>query len=149
MNKKIIKTICYLIMFCILTISLTGCSKDDKNKELKQKINDEISYLDTKIVSMLNKANGISLENYIVKAEQINQTSNNEGQSSTSNKSQKESSESNSDTGGDSQSSGGDSSAGGAGDSPSSKGQNNTKNVKYKMEEMKSYYKIEKLIGIL
>ena len=30
-----------------------------------------MAYLDTKLVAMLNEANGISIENYIVKAEKI------------------------------------------------------------------------------
>lgn len=79
--KNTIKTIfIYMCMLCILSISLAGCGKKDENEILKDKINSEIAYLDTKLVDMLNNINGISIQNYIVKAEQVNEK---EGSSNT------------------------------------------------------------------
>ncbi len=74
MNKKSKKFILYFFIFCFLLLTLTGCStNDDDENVLKDKIKSEISYLDTRLIGMLNSANGISLENYIVKAEEINE----------------------------------------------------------------------------
>lgn len=74
MNKKSKKIILYFIIFCFLLISLTGCGANSNEEEiLKDKVKSEISYLDMKLIGMLNNANGISLENYIVKAEEINE----------------------------------------------------------------------------
>ena len=77
MNKKIIKSICFILILCILSISLTGCSENNGNESIQEKIDSELAYLDTKLIGMLNKANGISLENYIVKAEKINENTKN------------------------------------------------------------------------
>lgn len=80
MYNKTRKMLVFLCIIAILGIHLTGCSKNDENKILKDKINSEIAYLDTKLVDMLNDINGISIQNYIVKAEQVND---NEGSSNT------------------------------------------------------------------
>lgn len=144
MNKKIIKIVYSLVIFCILTISLTGCSKNEDDKTLKDKLNNEISYLDTKLIAMLNKANGISFENYIVNAEQISDQSTNSGtKASISSKSQEGSNSSSgseggsdsssSSAGGNSEGSGDSKTLGGSGNSSNSGGQANTQNVKYKM----------------
>lgn len=84
MYKKIEKSIYLVIIFYILAISLTGCSDSNSNdnKVLKEKVSKEIEYLELKLIDMLNYTNGISLYNYIVKAEQISTT--------TSSKSEKE-----------------------------------------------------------
>lgn len=60
-----------ILMLLILTISLSGCSKKEDDKTLKQKIASEIKYLDTELVNMLNRTNGLSFENYIVEAEEV------------------------------------------------------------------------------
>ena len=71
----------YLGIFSVLILSLTGCDKKEDSKELEEKINAELSYLDIKLITMLNKINGISYENYIVKADKIN-TESKSGESS-------------------------------------------------------------------
>lgn len=79
--KNITKTVLiYMCMLYVLSISLAGCGKNDESEILKDKINSEIAYLDTKLVDMLNNINGISIQNYIVKAEQVNEE---EGSSNT------------------------------------------------------------------
>lgn len=56
----------------------------DENELLKDKVKEEINYLDSKISSMLNSLNNINLRNYIVKSEEINtQSSGDEGQKSS------------------------------------------------------------------
>lgn len=72
MYSKTRKILVLLSMITVLGVFLTGCSKNDENKILKDKINSEIAYLDTKLIDMLNNVNGISIQNYIVKAEQVN-----------------------------------------------------------------------------
>lgn len=74
MNKMKKKTIPILLML-VLTISLTGCGKKDETETLNQKIVSEIEYLDNSLINMLNNTIGISFENYIVKAEQVNEKS--------------------------------------------------------------------------
>ena len=81
MNNKFIKIMLYLGIFSVLILSLTGCDKKEDSKELEEKINAELSYLDIKLITMLNKINGISYENYIVKADKIN-TESKSGESS-------------------------------------------------------------------
>lgn len=73
--KKIKKTIIPILIMAILTISLAGCGKKDKVEVLNEKIVSEIEYLDTTLIDMLNNTIGISFENYIVKAEQVNEES--------------------------------------------------------------------------
>lgn len=50
---------------------LTGCSKNEDEETLKQKIASEIKYLDTQLINMFNQANGLSFENYIVEAQEV------------------------------------------------------------------------------
>lgn len=68
-NKKFIS---FTIML-VLVLSLTGCGKQDETETLEKKITSEIEYLDTSLINMLNNTIGISFENYIVKAEQVNE----------------------------------------------------------------------------
>lgn len=70
MNKTIKKSISIFILL-ILTIMLTGCSKNEDEETLKQKIASEIKYLDTQLINMFNQANGLSFENYIVEAQEV------------------------------------------------------------------------------
>lgn len=48
---------------------MTGCSKEEEKKDLKEKVNEELNYLDTHIISILNNLNNISLENYKITSE--------------------------------------------------------------------------------
>ena len=64
-----------MILFALLLIvTLSGCQKQDDTEILKLKVNEEIQYLDTNIISMLNKLNNISFENYYVTTENIKLT---------------------------------------------------------------------------
>lgn len=62
--------------FVIFTIFLqifilTGCQNKSEDQLLKEKGVQEIKYLDSKLIGMLNHLNGISFENYMVVSEQI------------------------------------------------------------------------------
>lgn len=128
MKNKVIKIIVYIVVLFVLILSLAGSSSNNDNQVLEEKISTELSYLDTKLIAILNKVNGISLENYIVKADEISAQSQS---SSSSSKSQQESSseegkkESNSSTEGTS-------SQGTSGNADG--GQSTKKNLKYTME---------------
>ena len=67
-NKLIIS-----ILLLIAMIILTGCSnQESSNDDNKEKVVQELDYLDTHIVSIINKLNNINLENYNVTSEEIN-----------------------------------------------------------------------------
>lgn len=118
-----------MIIFLLLAISLTGCSKNNDSETINVKVNEEISYLDSKLIAMLNKTNGISLENYIVTAEEVKEkSSTSESKSSSSNKSQGDSEESSQENDGSSE---GKTNSGTSG---SDSEQSNTDNVRYTME---------------
>jgi len=85
MNNKIKKSMSLIIIFCILAISLTGCSNQDENQIMEEKIGREIEYLELRLVDMLNNVNGISLYNYIVEAEQINEQTSSKGTTNQNN----------------------------------------------------------------
>lgn len=149
MNKKIKKSVILMIIFSILTISLTGCTNQDENQIMQEKVGREIEYLELRLVDMLNNVNGISLYNYIVKAEQISEQttpkSSGDGNSVAVQAEETEQSSS-----GQGQSQGGSSDQGQSGSGNSSQGQggnsgqsqsseasaegSNNSNVLYKME---------------
>lgn len=68
-KNKIIFSV--LIILSIIAITLSGCSNDTSNEEMKSKIARELDYLDTQIISILNDLNNISLQNYTVTSEEI------------------------------------------------------------------------------
>lgn len=67
---KKIKNI-FVVFTIISIITMTGCSKNDDKENLKDKINEELNYLDTHIISMANNLNNISLENYKITSESV------------------------------------------------------------------------------
>lgn len=139
-NNKYIKIIVYTIIFSILTIFLTGCSNNDVEIS-KEKIQSEFEYLDTKLITLLNVVNGISLENYIVKSEKVKENSNSSesGGNSASKQSSTSSSEGGSEQsgieGGNEENGNSNSSASGGESNSSSSSSSEGKNVRYKMEE--------------
>lgn len=85
MRKNKFALLILVVILVFFTISLTGCNNNNVNEDKKSKIIQELDYLDTKIVSILNKLNNISLENYAITSEEISlgeESSN--GKSSTS-----------------------------------------------------------------
>ncbi|MDO5555192.1 MAG: hypothetical protein Q4G09_00620 [Clostridia bacterium] len=69
-RNKIILSILFLCL--INLIFLIGCSnKNDLEEDTKNKIVQELEYLDTQIISILNQLNNISLQNYNVTSEEV------------------------------------------------------------------------------
>lgn len=60
-----------LVILSIIVITLSGCNNDTGNEDMKSKIERELDYLDTQIISILNDLNNISLQNYTVTPEEI------------------------------------------------------------------------------
>lgn len=72
MKKISWSKISILVMILVLSISLTGCSKNKNDrKDVLQKLGNEVEYLDTQILGMLNNINGISYQKYKVESEQV------------------------------------------------------------------------------
>lgn len=81
-NRLFIVVIIIMQMFF-----LTGCSRKDDGKELKNKVDEEMKYLDSQIVGMINNLNNISYKNYLVlqqnKDENKDKNSNNQNNTSS------------------------------------------------------------------
>lgn len=89
-NKKIknkcIKLVALsCILICIL-ITLSGCTAQEEN-DVGQKVEEELRYLDDKLVSMLNQLNHIQYMGYVITEEQ-NQESNKKSASGSSSNSE-------------------------------------------------------------
>lgn len=89
------KSIKYLLIIClILILSLTGCSKGEKDEELgdlEEKVKTEISYLSVELIDMMNKLNNIYFTTYKVEAKEVSPnteggTSKESGENDTENK---------------------------------------------------------------
>ncbi len=88
----------FLILVMMLCMFLTGCSNQTTNEDTKSKVAQELEYLDSQIVSIANKLNNISMQNYTILSEEVSLGEESSGGSS----------------GGQSGSSGGESSGGGS-----------------------------------
>lgn len=63
----------YFILFIFCLLLLTGCKNNKTEEEYtRTKIMHELDYLDTQIISMLNKLNNISFRNFNITSEEIN-----------------------------------------------------------------------------
>lgn len=62
----------FLIVLIVFLFCLTGCS-DNKvsNEDTKTKVIQELDYLDTKITSIANRLNNITLQNYTITSEEV------------------------------------------------------------------------------
>lgn len=77
-----------LIIFSSLLLTILGftsCSFENKGEEelLKEKVVQELEYLDTKIISMLNGLNNINFENYAVTSKEVKIDESNKEESET------------------------------------------------------------------
>lgn len=102
MRKNIID---FSFFILILVFSLTGCGNQTSNNEdTKEKVAQEIEYLDSQIVSLVNKLNNISMQNYAISSEEVNLGEENSSGTSSSQSGNEASGGSNSGTsGGDEQ----------------------------------------------
>ena len=71
MRKNIIG-FSFFILILTLVFSLTGCGNQTTNEDTKTKVSQEIEYLDSQIVSLVNKLNNISMQNYAISSEEVN-----------------------------------------------------------------------------
>lgn len=90
MIKRIKKYICYLLIISSILL-LSGCSNKSQDELLVSKLSSEMKYFDSTISTMLNKANGLTFENYKVVAQKIENDSQGSGGGAKESK-QKESS---------------------------------------------------------
>ena len=68
----ILRKIFLVIINLLLILLLTGCGDNKTEDELKmEKVEQEMSYLDNKIIDIMNKLNNISFSNYKVVSEDI------------------------------------------------------------------------------
>lgn len=72
-NIYYMQKIIFLLVICLFT--LTGCNNKNNEDKLKSKIQDQISYLEKDLISMLNGFNNISYSNYKIEKKQGTQGS--------------------------------------------------------------------------
>lgn len=131
--KKIIIT----ILICSTIFTLTGCDKKISDEELKkEKVDQELEFLDTKFISLMNLLNNMSFTDYKVATEDIKEedksdksSSNNNSESSNSNKESSSSEEEKSSK------SSSESSSGSSSNSSQQESNNKEKNQIFKLEE--------------
>ena len=68
---EILRKLSIIFLIIITLFSLTGCNKNKDDSIKKEKVNQEMSYLDSKIIAMLNRLNNISFSNYKVVSEDV------------------------------------------------------------------------------
>lgn len=138
-KEKFFKSTILIILIIFVFFSLTGCGKKQSEEELsKQKLDQEIQYLDTKFVSLMNMLNNISFSNYKVTSEEVKEEKD-ESKGNTSESGQGDSKSSseggaNSESGGESGSNSGPESQSESGEESSS-GDNKEKNKIFKLTE--------------
>lgn len=70
--KKILKLNLCLLNIFILILFLCGCNSNDEDKtSIEQKVNTEISYIDSELVSIVNKLNNVNYAKYKVAIEEV------------------------------------------------------------------------------
>ncbi len=138
-KEKFFKSTILIILIIFVFFSLTGCGKKQSEEELsKQKLDQEIQYLDTKFVSLMNMLNNISFSNYKVTSEEVKEEKD-ESKGNTSESGQGDSKSSSeggasSESGGESGSNSGPESQSESGEESSS-GDNKEKNKIFKLTE--------------
>ena len=85
MNKLFI-----IILICL--ILLTGCNTKDNEEIREEKILTEVEYFSSKFISISNKLNNISLDNYAIISKKVSSASNSEDGSSNKSSSEADSS---------------------------------------------------------
>lgn len=138
-KEKFFKSTILIILIIFVFFSLTGCGKKQSEEELsKQKLDQEIQYLDTKFVSLMNMLNNISFSNYKVTSEEVKEEKDeSKGNSSESGQGDSKSSSeggASSESGGESGSNSGPESQSESGEESSS-GDNKEKNKIFKLTE--------------
>lgn len=137
-KERFFKSILLIILIIFMLFTLTGCGKKQSEEELsKQKLDQEIQYLDIKFVSLMNMLNNITFSNYKVTSEDIKEEKD-EGKGNSLDSGQGDSKSSSeggasSESGGDSNSSSGSESE--SGEKSSSGGDSKEQNKIFKLTE--------------
>ncbi len=71
MQQKSIQILKFFFFLLLAFMLLTGCSQKTEEELLAEKIEEEIEFLDSYLISSLNQMNHISLQNYQMKAQEI------------------------------------------------------------------------------
>jgi len=71
MRKNIVGFSFFILMLTVMFF-LAGCANQTTNEDTKSKVAQEIEYLDSQIVSLVNKLNNISMQNYAISSEEVN-----------------------------------------------------------------------------
>lgn len=80
--KKCLRYFLFSILLLFILFILTGCGNEDTYEKLQSKVIEEVRYLDTNIITMLNLLNNIQYDNYSVSKKDIsNNSENNSGSS--------------------------------------------------------------------
>lgn len=89
---KEVKKIHYIIVLSIvMLVLLSGCGKsENENEKLKEKVNTEISYMDSELISIANEINNITYNKYIVNTEENQNAQENEGKEDKQNDNSRE-----------------------------------------------------------
>ena len=71
-NMQKIRTFFLMAFISIIIFFLVGCTNQNGNNgDIKTKIEQEIEYLDSQIVSIANRLNNISMQNYAISSEEV------------------------------------------------------------------------------
>ena len=103
----VLAIICLILVITLIYIKASSVSAKTSDKDLRDKIKEEISYLDSNITETMNKLNNVDVIKYKVYTKEVNdpssKESNSEGQSGSNkgdSQSQNSSSQENSDSSG-------------------------------------------------
>ncbi len=94
----ILGIVCIILAITLICIRISSVNAQTSDKNLKEKISEEISYLDSNIIELMNKMNNITVIKYKVYNKKINESEENKSSSESSNKQSQESSQSQSDS---------------------------------------------------
>jgi len=87
-SKKLVKLLIIIVLLISFSINLSGCSKgannNENDKNIEDKVNEEIKYIGSNIFAMLNNANNITFRNYTVSNEYVDIQSGNTDDEGTS-----------------------------------------------------------------
>ena len=71
MRKNIVSFYLFILIIFSMVCCLTGCGNQTMNEDTRVKAEQEIEYLDSQIVSLVNKLNNISMQNYEISSEEV------------------------------------------------------------------------------
>ena len=69
--RKYIVGFSFFIVIVFSLIFLSGCGNETTSEDTKTKVAQEIEYLDSQIVGIVNKLNNISMQNYAISSEEV------------------------------------------------------------------------------